>query len=240
MDESTTVLQELHASVVRYLLRQGVKLSSPSVFGYDGVNADDDDDICTIVLELQEVLAAANETRMPVGGDCRTQTEALTRALDTLIPLLEPAKAALDALEAQIPTLGPVVTFFDQCALAKFKPNSRFEPPALKLMQQLAPRVHMTVDAAAQLRARLPDLISGLAHFEPAVAKLGFDANQWPTFFAYKLSKAGVALEVIADAIGLFDEISPRLPESDRLDERDRKVDSLRRRLNRFDEKLHA
>lgn len=58
------------------------------------------------------------------------------------------------------------------------------------------------------------------------------------TYYAYRLTRVDVPLQLIADVIGLFDEISPHLPESERLDQRDKMVAVLAKRVTRFNAKL--
>jgi hypothetical protein len=225
MDSTSNVqpesLDDLHAAVIRFIKRSGVELPEPSVWSYpeltDAPYVDD------VVWELQELLATENRTRVPVGGECRVHAKR--------------AEAALDAL---LSSLAPVLEFVDRCAMARFRPGSPLKPRALERIQASAPRIHLLVDRAAELRLLLIELREILELFVPSDAKLGVGDLNWKTVYAYRLDRAEVPRDVIADAIGDFDEISPRAPESEQQDERDKKVDNLRKRLERFNEKIRG
>lgn len=176
-----------------------------------------------IVCELQELLEKENRMRVPVGGECRAHAEQ--------------AESALDAL---LPALASVLELVDGAAMAKFKPGSPLRPRALERIQRSAPKIHLLADRAAETRLLLIELREMLELFVPSDAKLGVHEPNWRTMYAYRLDRLEVPRDVIADAIGDFDEISPRAPESEQQDERDKKVDSLRKRLERLNAKIQG
>lgn len=219
--EQPESLDDLLAAVVRFIKRRGVSLSEPSVWSYP--EPTDIPHLNEIALQLQELLATENRTRVPVGGECGMH-----------------AKHAEVALDALLPSLAPVLEFADRCVMARPRPGSPVGPRALRRIQESAPRIHLLAERAAEMRLLLIELREMLGLFVPSDAKLALADRSWKTLYAYRLDRAGVPREVIADAIGDFDEISPRAPDSERQDERDKKVDNLRKRLERFNEKIQG
>lgn len=173
--------------------------------------------------QLNRVLRTIEEQRLPIATRWRGMVELATRRLDELLSIS-----------------APVLHLVDHCVGAKFRAGSRFEPRRLKQFQRQAPRIHHLFDLLAELRARLIDLPNLFSFILPAPATVTIPEEQVATLYAYYLTRAGVPTQVAADAIGEFDEISPRTDESVRLTEQEHKVCALRRRIRRFEANLRG
>lgn len=218
--ENESHLEELQNAVVRYVTKEtGQKLESIWAYVSTGEHPVVDD----AVVALMDTLADEARLKSPVGDDCRAQAELTSAHLDGLLK-----------------SIGAVLKLVDQSAGVQFRPGSAFEPPMLKATQRNATRVHSVADHAAQLRAGLPGLIEFLDAFVPSMAKAGFGQSTLPTLYAQKLTQLGHDPALVAEIIGDYDDISPRLPDLARADEQDKRVVALRKRLNRVNAKLQG
>lgn len=151
IDEPSESLRTLHEAVVRFLERQQVALKQRNVWSYAGPSPKPHVDV--IVLEFMHVASAQSLASWPLAN----------------VVMVEGARA-IEAIDALLPHLAPVLEMVDQIAGVEFAPGSHFTQPSVQNIKRLAPSIHRTATRGAEFRVGLVEILNMLSAFVPEVS----------------------------------------------------------------------